>query len=219
VINTPHSVIGLLEPLLLALVNTVLISAGAFVVAVTLGLTLASLRHLVRARALGIGIQIYVEIFRNVPSLTHLFILYYGLAYAGLRLGSMTAAILGLGLIGAATLSEVYRAGLQSVPYGQVEAGLAQGMNPFMTFRLIVLPQAWRVALPPIGNYGVQLIKDTSLVAAIGAPEIMFTARNLVVNSFETTLVYVLTAALYTAICMPLIVLVQAIERRLAVPR
>jgi polar amino acid transport system permease protein len=219
VINAPHTVLGLLEPLLLALVNTVLISAGAFVIAVTLGLALASLRHLIRARALRVGIQIYVEIFRNVPSLTHLFILYYGLAYAGLRLGSMTAAILGLGLIGAATLSEVYRAGLQSVPHGQVEAGLAQGMNPFMTFRLIVLPQAWRVALPPIGNYGVQLIKDTSLVAAIGAPEIMFTARNLVVNSFETTLVYVLTAALYVAICMPPIIMIQALERRLAMPR
>jgi His/Glu/Gln/Arg/opine family amino acid ABC transporter permease subunit len=219
VINAPHTVLGLLAPLLLALVNTVLISAGAFVVAVTLGLALASLRHLIRGRALRIGIQIYVEIFRNVPSLTHLFILYYGLAYAGLRLGSMTAAILGLGLIGAATLSEVYRAGLQSVPHGQVEAGLVQGMNPFMAFRLIVLPQAWRVALPPIGNYGVQLIKDTSLVAAIGAPEIMFTARNLVVNSFETTLVYVLTAALYITICMPLIIMIQALERRLAVSR
>ena len=218
-INAPHTVLGLLEPLLLALVNTVLISASAFVVAVTLGLALASLRHLIRARVIRIGIQIYVEIFRNVPSLTHLFILYYGLAYAGLRLGSMTAAILGLGLIGAASLSEVYRAGLQSVPQGQVEAGLAQGMNPFMTFRLIVLPQAWRVALPPIGNYSVQLIKDTSLVAAIGAPEIMFTARNLVVNSFETTLVYVLTAALYVAICMPLIIMIQALERRLAVSR
>jgi len=212
-------VLGLLEPLLLASVNTILISAGAFVVAVTLGLTVASLRHLIRARILRIGIQVYVEIFRNVPSLTHLFILYYGLAYAGLRLGSMTAAILGLGLIGAATLSEVYRAGLQSVPNGEVEAGLAQGMTPFMTFRLIVLPQAWRVALPPIGNYGVQLIKDTSLVAAIGAPEIMFTARNLVVNSFETTLVYLLTAALYIAICMPLILLIRTLERRTAVSR
>jgi polar amino acid transport system permease protein len=105
------------------------------------------------------------------------------------------------------------------VPHGQVEAGLAQGMNPFMAFRLIVLPQAWRVALPPIGNYGVQLIKDTSLVAAIGAPEIMFTARNLVVNSFETTLVYLLTAALYVAVCMPLILLIQGVERRFAVSR
>jgi polar amino acid transport system permease protein len=219
VINAPHTVLGLLEPLALALVNTVLISAGAFVVAVLLGLALASLRHLVKARVLQLGIQVYVEIFRNVPSLTHLFILYYGLAYAGLRLGSMTAAILGLGLIGSASLSEVFRAGLQSVPHGQVEAGLAQGMNPFKVFRLIVLPQAWRVALPPIGNYGVQLIKDTSLVAAIGAPEIMFTARNLVVNSFETTLVYLLTAGLYIAICMPLIVAIQGLERRLAVSR
>ena len=217
-INAPHSVLGLLEPLLHALVNTALISAGAFLVAVTLGLALASLRHLVKARIIRIGIQAYVEIFRNVPSLTHLFILYYGLAYAGLRLGSITAAILGLGLIGAASLSEVYRAGLQSVPHGQVEAGLAQGMNPLMTFRLIILPQAWRVALPPLGNYSVQLIKDTSLVAAIGAPEIMFTARNLVVNSFETTLVYVLTAALYIAICLPLILLIRTLEHRKAVP-
>ena len=218
-ITAPHSVLGLLEPLLFALVNTALISAGAFAVAILLGLALASLRHLVRARAIRLCIQAYVEIFRNVPSLTHLFILYYGLAYAGLRLGSITAAILGLGLIGAASLSEVYRAGLQSVPYGQVEAGLAQGMNPLTTFRFIVLPQMWRVALPPIGNYAVQLIKDTSLVAAIGAPEIMFTARNLVVNSFETTLVYTLTAGLYVAVCMPLIVLIQTFERRLNMSR
>src|SRR4029077_15042814 len=98
-----------------------------------------------------------------VPSLTHLFILYYGLAYAGLRLGSITAAILGLGVMGAASLSEVSRAGLQSVPRGQVEAGLAQGMNPLMTFRLIVLPQMWRVALPPIGAYGVQLMEDRAV--------------------------------------------------------
>jgi polar amino acid transport system permease protein len=219
VLIVPHSVLGLLEPLLLALVNTALISAGAFIVAVLLGLGLASLRHLKQARVIRICIQAYVEVFRNVPSLTHLFILYYGLAYAGLRLGSITAAILGLGLIGAASLSEVYRAGFQSVPRGQVEAGLAQGMNPLMTFRLIVLPQMWRVALPPIGNYAVQLIKDTSLVAAIGAPEIMFTARNLVVNSFETTLIYLLTAALYIAICLPLVVLIQMLERRLSVSR
>ena len=92
-------------------------------------------------------------------------------------------------------------------------------MTPGMTFREIILPQTWRVTLPPIGNYAVQLVKDTSLVAAIAAPEIMFTARNLVVNTFQTTLVYGIAAALYLAICIPLSRAIRRLERRMAIPR
>jgi ABC-type amino acid transport system permease subunit len=137
----------------------------------------------------------------------------------GVRLSSITAAILGLGLIGAAGLSEVYRAGFQAVPVGQTEAALAIGLTPWQVFREIVAPQAWRIALPPIGNYAVQLIKDTSLVAAIAAPEIMFTARNLVVNTFETTLVYLLATLIYLALCLPLVVLLRSVEKRASTPR
>jgi His/Glu/Gln/Arg/opine family amino acid ABC transporter permease subunit len=206
-----------LVPLLLGAVTTLVISCGAFVLASLLGFLIASARYLWPSRMLSAVIQVFVEIYRNVPSLTHLFILYFGLAYLGIRLSSIAAAVLGLGLIGAAGLSEVYRAAFQFVAVGQREAALSIGLRPLLSFRLIVVPQAWRLVLPPLGNYAVQLIKDTSLVAAIAAPEIMFTARNLVVNTFETTLVYVLATLIYLAICLPLVLLVRSLENRLAV--
>lgn len=206
-------------PLVLAARVTIEVAAGAFVVAVLLGLSLASLRYFVPSRLVRIPIAIYIEIFRNVPSLTHLFIIFFGLAYLGIRLDSLTAAIIGLGLIGAAVLTEIFRAGFEAVHIGQREAALAVGMTPRTAFREVILPQTWRVTLPPLGNYAVQLVKDTSLVAAIAAPEIMFTARNLVVNTFETTLVYGIAAALYIVICIPLSRAIRRFEQRLAIPR
>lgn len=217
--SQPAAVFDFLLPLLASALTTVGISAGAFVVAILLGFTLASVRYLWPTRLVTIPLQAFVEIYRNVPSLTHLFVLYFGLAYLGVRLSSVAAAILGLGLIGAAGLSEVYRAGFQSVPIGQREAALSQGLTPWQVFREIVAPQVWRLALPPIGNYAVQLIKDTSLVAAIAAPEIMFTARNLVVNTFETTLVYSLATLIYLALCLPLVLLLRSAEKRVATPQ
>jgi polar amino acid transport system permease protein len=206
-------------PLIIAAHVTIEVAAGAFVVAVLLGLLLASLRYFVPSRLVRVPIAIYIEIFRNVPSLTHLFIIFFGLAYLDIRLDSLTAAIVGLGLIGAAVLTEIFRAGFEAVHIGQREAALAVGMTPRLAFREIILPQTWRVTLPPIGNYAVQLVKDTSLVAAIAAPEIMFTARNLVVNTFETTLVYGIAAVLYLVICLPLSRAMRRLERRMAIPR
>lgn len=206
-------------PLIMAAGITIEVSLGAFALATILGLLLASIRFFVPSRFVQIPIAIYIEVFRNVPSLTHLFIIFFGLAYIGIRLDSLTAAIVGLGLIGAAVLAEIFRAGFEAVHIGQREAALAVGMTPRMIFREIILPQTWRVTLPPIGNYAVQLVKDTSLVAAIAAPEIMFTARNLVVNTFQTTLVYGIAALLYLAICIPLSRAIGHFEQRMAVPR
>ncbi len=206
-------------PLALAALVTIEVAAVAFVVATALGLFLATIRFFVPSRIVRFPISAYIEIFRNVPSLTHLFIIYFGLASLGIRLNSIAAAIIGLGLIGAAVLADVFRAGFEAIHIGQREAGLAVGLPPSMVFRDIVLPQTWRVTLPPIGNYAIQLVKDTSLVAAIAAPEIMFTARNLVVNTFETTLVYGIAAALYLVICIPLSRALHRLERRMAIPR
>lgn len=206
-------------PLLMAAGVTIEVSAGAFVVAVLLGLLLASLRYFIPMPIVRIPIAIYVEVFRNVPSLTHLFIIFFGLAFLGVRLNSLTAAIIGLGMIGAAVLTEIFRAGFEAVHIGQREAALAVGMTPRLAFSEIILPQTWRVTLPPIGNYAVQLVKDTSLVAAIAAPEIMFTARNLVVNTFETTLVYGIAALIYLVICIPLSRAIRRLEQWMAIPR
>lgn len=208
-----------LFPLLIAAKVTVQVSLGAFFFAITIGLLLATLRYLVPIALIRLPIAVFVEIFRNVPSLTHLFIIYFGLAYVGIRFGSISSAIIALGLIGGATLTDVFRAGFEAVHAGQREAALAVGMTPRLAFREIILPQTWRVTLPPIGNYAVQLVKDTSLVAAIAAPEVMFTARNLVVTTFETSIIYAFAAGVYLLLCLPLSRLARTLEQRMAIPR
>ena len=202
--------------LLQGAIVTVEVSFGALVVAILLGMALATARFLFPRNAVLFPIGLYVELFRNIPSLTHLFLLYFGLAYLGVRLPSLVAAILGLGLIGGAVLADVFRAGFQAVPPGQREAAAAVGLTPLQAFCLVVLPQGWRLSLPSLGNYAIALVKDTSLVAAIAAPEIMFNARQIVNETFETTLVYGTAAALYLVMTFSLGRLVDHIERRIA---
>lgn len=200
-------------PLLLGAVTTVQITLAALVVAIVLGLGLALLK-LSRLRLVHWLIDIYVEVFRNTPVLAQLFLIYFGLAYVGFKVASFPAAVIGLGLNGGAILTEVFRAGFAAIHHGQREAALAVGMTPWESMRHIILPQTWRITLPPLGNYAIALLKDTAVVSAIAAPEIMFYARNLVTSTFETTLVYVLAALLYFVLSFPLARLVERFERR-----
>jgi len=194
---------------------TVKVTAGALAVALAIGMTLAAATVLTNSRMLQTAIRIYVEALRNVPSLTFLFLLYYGLASLGLRLSSMVAAIVGLGLIGGAITVDIFRSGFRSIPVGQSEAATSIGLTPFAAFRLIVLPQGLRQALPSIGNYAVALVKDTSLVAAIAAPEIMFNARQLVNETFQTGLIYGSVALVYLVLTGAVAQVMSLVERRL----
>jgi His/Glu/Gln/Arg/opine family amino acid ABC transporter permease subunit len=209
----PWKVIEFSEVLLRGAIVTVQITAGALVLAIVLGLMMAVIQTS-RVRAVRFLVDVYVEIFRGIPALTLLFILYFGLAYAGFRMESVPAAILGLGLVGGATLTEVFRSGFEALHHGQREAALAVGMTPVMAMRYIILPQAVRITLPPIGNYAIGLLKDTAIVSAIAAPEIMFYARNLVTSTFETTIIYVLVAILYFCLSFPLARIVGRLEER-----
>jgi His/Glu/Gln/Arg/opine family amino acid ABC transporter permease subunit len=190
----------IVDALLSGAIVTIEVSLGALALAMAIGLTLATIDNLARARATTFVIRAYVEALRNVPSLTFLFLLYFGLAALGMRLSSLTAAIAGLGMIGGAVVFDIFRAGFQSVPKGQSEAAAAIGLRPLATFRLVILPQGLRLALPPLGNYAVGLVKDTSLVAAIAAPEVMFNARQIVNETFATAWVYGAAALLYLAL-------------------
>jgi polar amino acid transport system permease protein len=192
---------------------TVQITAGALVVAVVLGLFMAILKTS-RVRVARILVDVYIEIFRDVPALTLLFILYFGFAYMGLRIQPVAAAIIGLGFVGGAILTEVFRSGFEALHHGQREAALAVGMTPMMAMRYVILPQAVRITLPPVGNYAIGLLKDTAIVSAIAAPEIMFWARNLVTSTFQTTLIYVLAAILYFCMSFPLAQVVNRLEER-----
>lgn len=200
-------------PLLLGAGTTVAITLAALLVAIVIGLALALVR-LVGFRALNGLIATYVEVFRNTPVLAQLFIIYFSLPYIGVKIDPFTAAVIGLGLNGGAVLCEVFRAGLNAIHYGQRESALAVGMTPWMSLRYIILPQTWRITLPPLGNYAIALLKDTAIVSAIAAPEIMFYARNLVTSTFETTFVYILAAMLYFCLSFPLARLVERFERQ-----
>jgi ABC-type amino acid transport system permease subunit len=143
-----------------------------------------------------------------------LFVIYFGLGQIGLRLSPLPAAIIGFGLNGAAYLAEIYRSGIEAVPRGQSEAGSAIGMTKHQTMVWIILPQAIRVSLPPIGNYGVGLLKDSSIAVAIAAPEITFDATNLINQTYLSTQIYLLMALLYIGMSLPLSHLVRRLERR-----
>jgi polar amino acid transport system permease protein len=205
-------IITLGGPLSLGALTTIGITLGALLVAVVLGLAIALLR-MTGIRPLNWAFNVYVEIFRNTPVLAQLFIIYFGLPYLGVRVEPVPAAIIGLGLNGGAVLSEVFRSGLNAIHHGQRESALAVGMTPWTCLRFIILPQTWRITLPPLGNYAIALLKDTAVVSAIAAPEIMFWARNLVTSTFETTFVYILAAMLYFCLSFPLARLVGRFER------
>ena len=200
-------------PLLLGAGTTVAITLASLLVAIILGLSLALIR-LLGIRPVNWLISTYVEIIRNTPVLAQIFIIYFSLPYLGLRIDPFPAAVIGLGLNGGAVLCEVFRAGLNAIHHGQREAALAVGMTPWMSIRYIMLPQTWRITLPPLGNYAIALLKDTAIVSAIAAPEIMFWARNLVTSTFQTTFVYILAALLYFCLSFPLARLVERFERR-----
>ena len=184
-------------------VTAAIVALGAFAIALAGGMLLAVTVTFARFRLLKLAIAAYIEWMRNVPALAHLFVIYFGLAAVGVRLSPLVAAILGLGLVGAAVLCDVFAAGLKCLHAGQREAALSVGMTPWQTLVHVLLPQMLRVTWPSLGNYTSQLLKDTSIASAIAAPEIMFFARNLVTSTFETTLIYLAAMLLYAAMVLP----------------
>jgi polar amino acid transport system permease protein len=210
---------SIMAALLAGAVTAAEISVGAALLAFALGLALALVAVFTRIAVVRLAVACYVEWMRNVPALAHLFVLYFGLASVGIRLSPKAAAIVGLGLVGAAVLCDVFVAGMRALHAGQREAALAAGLTPLQALRYIVLPQMLKLTLPAIGNYASQLIKDTSIASAIAAPEIMFYARNLVTSTFQTPLIYSSAILLYACIVFPVAWAFHKLERRLGAGR
>jgi His/Glu/Gln/Arg/opine family amino acid ABC transporter permease subunit len=205
----------MLPVLLFGAVTTVKVTAGGFVVAVLIGLCCAIMLRL-RSRLLRAAVAIYVDVFRAIPVLTQLFIIYFGLTEIGIRLDPIPAAIVGFGINGGAYMTEVFRAGIESVHQGQLEAAQMLGMTRLAAMRIIILPQAMRVVLPPLGNFAIGLLKDTALASAVAAPELMFRARNLVDKTFLATQIFSATAVIYLAMSLPLGYLTRRAEARVS---
>ncbi|ROM94549.1 amino acid ABC transporter permease [Pseudomonas brassicacearum] len=199
--------------LLAAAWATLQLAFGALVIGLIVGL-LVALARISGAPALRRAALIYIESFRGTPALVQLFIVYFSLTSVGIQFSSFQAAMIGLGLNAAAYLSEIYRSGLEAVPKGQVEAAKAIGMARHNVLRWVVLPQAIRIVLAPIGNVAISLLKDTSVASLIAAPDLMLRAQDLSSVYFMPLEIYILVGCIYFAMCYPLSLAVRLLERR-----
>ncbi|WP_395711681.1 amino acid ABC transporter permease [Reyranella sp.] len=162
-----------------------------------IGLLLAVMR-LSRHKAVSRAAQAYIWIFRGTPLLVQLIIIYTGLPQLGLvRFSVLESAIIGLALNEAAYLSEILRGGILSVAKGQTEAARALGLKPYQIFRLVVLPQALRVIIPPLGNSVNGLLKTTSIASVISMEEVLRRGQILMQQKFQVLEVFVVVAILY----------------------
>jgi polar amino acid transport system substrate-binding protein len=193
---------------------TLKLSVLAFLLAVPIGILLAVARVYGGPLPSALA-RVYIEIFRGTPVLLQLFVLYYGLA-PYYSLAPVTAAVLGLGLNYGAYEAEVYRGALLAIPRGQTEAAKALGMAPTQILRHILLPQALRLALPPMTNDFVSLLKDSSLVSVITVIELTKRMTIAAVDLRGWLVPGLLCAALYLALSFPLSELARRLERRLA---
>ena len=160
-------------------------------------------------------VRFYVWIIRGTPLLVQLFLIFYGLPSVGILLDAFTAAVIGFTLNIGAYTSEIIRAAISSVAKGQWEASFSIGMSWGQTMRRTILPQAARVAVPPLSNTFISLIKDTSLAAAITVPELFQAAQRIVATTYEPLILYVQAALIYLAISSVLSALQARLETRL----
>ncbi|HEX8069757.1 MAG TPA: ABC transporter substrate-binding protein/permease [Pyrinomonadaceae bacterium] len=193
---------------------TVLLAFGAMVLALALGLPLA-VGQSRGPRWVQVLSTCYVEFFRGTPVLVQLLFLYFGLPRLGLAMPGWLTALIGLGLNYAAYESQVYRAALEAIPRGQWEAAYSLGMRPVLAFRRIILPQALRIALPPMTNDFVSLFKDTSVAFAISVWELATAYRELANASGEFLLLGLIVSLFYLAMSLPMAHLARRLERRM----
>jgi polar amino acid transport system substrate-binding protein len=193
--------------------RTLQISVASFALAVPLGFLLAVMR-LYRSRFERFLAATYVEIFRGTPVLLQLYVLYFGIA-PFVKLGAMEACIIGLGLNYAAYEAEIYRGALLSIPRGQSEASHSLGLSNWQTIRYVLAPQGFRVALPPMTNDFIALLKDSSLVGVIAVVELTKRMTLAATELRSWLLPGLLCAGLYFVLSFPLALIARRLERRL----
>jgi len=199
-----------------------LLTAAAMPLAIVLGLLLALMRTS-RHGWLSWPAAGYIEVMRGTPLFVQLFLIYYSLPRIGyaifgndmLTLEPFTAAVICLGANYAAYEAEIHRAGLQAIDKGQREAALSIGMSEQQSFRIVVLPQAFRVVLPPVINDAIAMLKDSCLASAIGVQELLRTAEGIGRAKFISEPMYIAAAVLYMILSLGFYALGKWVESKL----
>ena len=175
------------------------VSVASILVGLVCGLAAALMRMSPR-RLLNQPAAFYIWIMRGTPVLVQLIILYTGLPQLGLKMTVLQAAIIGLGVNEGAYLAEIFRAGINAVPKGQFEAARAIGLSSYQTMRLVVLPQALRIVIPPLGNAFNSLMKTSSLASVISMDELLRRTEMLIQVQFKVLEIFIVAALYYLAL-------------------
>lgn len=198
--------------------HAILVTIGLSVVGMMLGTVIGlgiALLKISGNRILELIGSFYTWIFRGIPLLVQLFVLYYGLPGIGINLPAYVAAIIGLSLCSGAYIAEIIRAGIQSIDKGQMEAALSLGLNRAQAMRRIIIPQTYRRLVPPMANEFITLLKDTSLASVITMVEILRTSELIAANTFRTFEMYVTAAICYLFLTTVITGLLGLVERKL----
>ena len=207
-------VIDSLPFLLKGAVFTLQLSIGGMFFGLILGFALALMRISPVAPLRWLA-RFYISVFRGTPRIAQLFMIYYGLPQFGIELDPIPAAMIGLSLNTAAYAAETLRAAIGSIDKGQWEAAASIGMTPWQTMRRAILPQAARVALPPLSNSFISLVKDTSLAATIQVPELFRQAQLITSRTLEVFTMYLAASLIYWIMATVLSALQNHFENRL----
>src|SRR5262245_60789059 len=203
-------------PLVRGLVVTLEVSAIALVFATAIGVATAIMR-LVGTRAQRAVARGYLEIIRNTPLLMQIYVIYFVVAPV-LGIDRYVTAIVALSVFGGAFVSEIVRGGIEAVPKGQWEAASSVGLSRVQVYRLVVLPQALRLVLPPLTSQAITLIKGSSIVSVIAIFDLTTEGRNIISDTFLTFEIWLTVAAIYLAVTLTISLAVGALERRLGEP-
>ena len=204
-----------------ALGVTFALSAIGCIVGFTLGFALAAVRMTTRpaARPLRIAATVFIELFRRIPFLVTLMLVFFIFQALNADLGMFTVALISVCLIATAFIAEIVRSGLESVHQNQWDAALTLNFSYLQTLRMVIVPQAWKIILPPVFGFFVLFIKDTALASQIGVIELAFAGKTMNNKGFSATLVYGTVLALYFMLSYPLARFGHYLERRLAPTR
>ena len=192
---------------------TILVTLGSLALSTVLGMAWAVMR------VSGIGwlanlAATIVNLLRGIPIIVLLFFLYFVMPDFGLSLSAVQASILGLGIAYSAYQSENFRAGIEAVDHGQVEAARAMGMGWPLMMRRVVLPQAVKIVLPPYGNIMIMMLKDSSQASTITVAELALQGKLIATSTFQNATVFSMVAVMYLVMCVPLILFVRHLEKR-----
>jgi cystine transport system permease protein len=213
--DTWDLVLSSIGPLLSGAVRgTIPLTLISFAVGLVLAL-LVALARLSRRRVVSGLARAYVSVIRGTPLLVQLFIIFYALPSLGIVIDPFPSAVVAFSLNVGGYAAEIIRAAILSVPKGQWEAAATIGLDHTLTLRRVVLPQAVRVAVPPLSNTFISLVKDTSLASTIMVTELLRKAQEIAAPTYEFMTLYSLAAVIYWLICLVLSSAQARLERRL----